>query len=51
MSRSGAGLPTWQRRSATRQLVVIDGAGHSPNVTHREQFDAAIAKFLAGLEL
>ena len=33
------------------QLVVIDGAGHSPNVTHREQFDAAVAKFLAGLEM
>ena len=32
-------------------LVVIDGAGHSPNVTHREQFDAAVAKFLAGLEV
>jgi pimeloyl-ACP methyl ester carboxylesterase len=32
------------------QLIVIDGAGHSPNVTHREQFDAAVGKFLAGLE-
>jgi pimeloyl-ACP methyl ester carboxylesterase len=31
------------------QLVVIEGAGHSPNVTHREQFDAALAKFLAAL--
>jgi len=33
------------------ELVVIDGAGHSPNVTHREQFDAAVAKFLGGLEV
>ena len=33
------------------QLVVIEGAGHSPNVTHREVFDAALVKFLVGLEV
>jgi pimeloyl-ACP methyl ester carboxylesterase len=36
---------------ADAQLVVIDGAGHSPNVSHREQFDAAVVKFLAELEV
>jgi pimeloyl-ACP methyl ester carboxylesterase len=29
------------------ELVVIDGAGHSPNVTHKEEFDRCVTKFLA----
>ena len=29
------------------ELVVIDGAGHSPNVTHREEFDRCVTEFLA----
>jgi pimeloyl-ACP methyl ester carboxylesterase len=29
------------------ELVVIAGAGHSPNVTHREEFDRCVTKFLA----
>jgi pimeloyl-ACP methyl ester carboxylesterase len=29
------------------ELVVIDGAGHSPNVTHPEEFDRCVTKFLA----
>ncbi|HTN78405.1 MAG TPA: alpha/beta hydrolase [Acidimicrobiales bacterium] len=31
------------------ELVVVDGAGHSPFASHPEVFDAAVAKFLAGL--
>lgn len=29
------------------ELVVIEGAGHSPNVTHKEEFDRCVTKFLA----
>jgi pimeloyl-ACP methyl ester carboxylesterase len=29
------------------ELVVIQGAGHSPNVTHRDEFDRCVTKFLA----
>jgi pimeloyl-ACP methyl ester carboxylesterase len=32
------------------RLTVIDGAGHAPNVSHREQFDAALAAFLDELD-
>jgi pimeloyl-ACP methyl ester carboxylesterase len=35
---------------ADAELVVIEGAGHSPNVTHRDAFDAAMVKFLTRLE-
>lgn len=31
------------------RLTIIDGAGHAPNVSHREQFDAALGAFLDGL--
>jgi pimeloyl-ACP methyl ester carboxylesterase len=31
-------------------LTVIDGAGHAPNVSHRDQFDAALGGFLDELE-
>ena len=33
------------------RLVVIDGAGHSPNVTHADAFEGAVLEFLAGIEV
>jgi pimeloyl-ACP methyl ester carboxylesterase len=32
------------------RLAVIEGAGHAPNVSHREQFDAELGAFLDELE-
>src|SRR5205085_733071 len=32
-------------------LVVVPGAGHSPNVTHRDAFDAALRSFLDGVRV
>ncbi len=32
-------------------LVVIDGAGHSPNVTHAEAFEQAVLEFLTRIEV
>ena len=32
------------------RLTVIEGAGHAPNVSHRDQFDAALGGFLDELE-
>ncbi len=36
---------------AGAELVVIEGAGHSPNVSHRDAFDAAVVRFLATVKV
>lgn len=45
-----AGSSYMASKIADAELVVIEGAGHSPNLSHRDAFDAAIVKFLARLE-
>ena len=45
-----AGSSYMASKIADAELVVIEGAGHSPNISHRDAFDAAFVEFLARLE-
>ena len=45
-----AGSSYMASKIADAELIVIEGAGHSPNISHRDAFDAAFVEFLARLE-
>ena len=47
-SRSSRARSTWPARSRTPTLVVIDGAGHAPPVTHPDRSTPRCATFLGG---
>lgn len=44
------GMAYMARKIPDSRLVVIDGAGHAPMITHGEQYDPLIAGFLADVD-
>ena len=43
------GLALHGRQDPRRQLAVIEGAGHAPPVTHRDEFNGVLRTYLEGL--